>query len=88
MFCPKCGTSLSADAEFCSNCGTNLKTIKASNETLQANQTLHDEQNSSNQGFPAQTNTESTMTETLAKKSKDFVSPITKKIKDLALDYI
>lgn len=87
MFCPKCGTSLSADAEFCSNCGTNLKTIKASNETLQANQTLHDEQNSSNQGFPAQPNTESTMTETLAKKSKDFVSPITKKIKDLALNH-
>ena len=34
MFCPKCGTCLNGDEDFCPNCGANMKDVREPNDNM------------------------------------------------------
>ena len=80
MFCPKCGTSLNGDEDFCSNCGANMKEIREQNNNIPTENNINSQNDVGNQA-------QSTMTEMFSKKSKNFLSPILAKIKEFISNY-
>ena len=80
MFCPKCGTSLNGDEDFCSNCGANMKEIREQNNNISTENNINSQNDVGKQA-------QSTMTEMFSKKSKNFLSPILAKIKEFISNY-
>lgn len=74
MFCPKCGTGLNGNEDFCSNCGANMKEIKKQQDNIIK------ENNINNQSQP-------TTTDLYSKKIKEFLLHIFTKIKELIGQY-
>lgn len=73
MFCPKCGSKLNGNEDFCSNCGNKMKeAYKQNNNVNEVNQ-------------PQQIGV--TMSEIMSRKSQNFVKNIIRKIKKFIVEY-
>ena len=79
MFCPKCGTCLNGDEDFCPNCGANMKDVREPNDNMKLeNNNIQNKLNNQSRFI---------MTKMPSKKNQVFLFPIFIKVKDFIVKY-